>query len=85
MPALSPSLVLVRRDLVPMPDNAARQTPVSRRCHGDQGTNLVEYAMLISLILVVCLSAVSFFGNKATKKMSCASSAVTEEAGGKVC
>ena len=31
------------------------------RCQGDDGANLVEYAMLMALIVVVCLAAVTFF------------------------
>jgi Flp pilus assembly pilin Flp len=57
----------------------------ARRFEGDAGANLVEYSMLIALIVVVCLAAVTFFGNTATSKMNCASSAVTNQVGGVTC
>jgi len=55
------------------------------RFEGDAGSNLVEYSMLIALIVVVCLSAVTFFGSAATSKMDCASSAVVNQVGGVTC
>jgi len=55
------------------------------RLEGDAGANLVEYAMLVALIFVVALGAVQYFGNNASKKMSCASSAVANTSGGIVC
>ena len=33
------------------------------RTLGERGASLVEYAMLIALITVVCLSALSYFGS----------------------
>ena len=33
-----------------------------RRFHGDQGASLVEYALLVALIAVVCIGAVTAFG-----------------------
>ena len=47
-----------------------------QRLRGDEGSNLVEYAMLMALIVVVCLSAVQVFANNANKKFSCSSSAI---------
>jgi len=41
-----------------------------KRLTGDQGASLVEYALLISLILLVCLSAVTYFGNSTSKSLS---------------
>jgi pilus assembly protein Flp/PilA len=49
-----------------------------QRLSGDEGANLVEYAMLMALIVVVCLSAMQAFGRNAASKMSCASSAVSQ-------
>ena len=54
------------------------------RLEGDTGANLVEYAMLVALIFIVALGAVQFFGVRATAKMSCASSSITN-ANGSVC
>ena len=56
-----------------------------QRLEGDAGANLVEYSMLIALIVVVCLSAVTFFGNSATSKMDCAANAVGSLIGGQQC
>ena len=36
--------------------------PAGRR-RDDRGASLVEYAMLMALIAVVCISAISFFGS----------------------
>jgi Flp pilus assembly pilin Flp len=59
--------------------------PRAQRVTGDDGANLVEYSMLIALIVVVCLSAVTFFGNAATSKMDCASDAIVSQVGGVNC
>jgi Flp pilus assembly pilin Flp len=49
------------------------------------GGNLVEYSLLLALIVIVCLSAMSYFGKAATGKMSCASSAVSNEVANAPC
>ena len=59
--------------------------PEPRRFTGDDGANLVEYSMLIALIVVVCLAAMTAFGNAATEKMDCASSAIVSQVGGVNC
>jgi Flp pilus assembly pilin Flp len=59
--------------------------PETRRLDGDAGSNLVEYAMLLALIVVTCLSAMAFFGQSATGKMSCVSSAITGQVSGVKC
>jgi Flp pilus assembly pilin Flp len=59
--------------------------PGTRRLAGDDGANLVEYSLLVALIVVVCLAAVTAFGNAATSKMDCASSAITSQVGGVNC
>jgi len=56
-----------------------------QRLSGDTGANLVEYAMLMALIVVVCLSAIQAFGRNATNKMSCAASSVANQSGGVSC
>jgi Flp pilus assembly pilin Flp len=53
--------------------------PEAERFEGDRGSNLVEYAMLVALIVVVCLGALTYFGDSATGKMSCVSSAISGE------
>ncbi len=36
----------------------------------ERGASLVEYALLVALIAVVCIAAVSFIGSSASKKFS---------------
>lgn len=36
----------------------------------DTGASLVEYALLVALIAVVCIAAVTFIGNNASDKLS---------------
>jgi Flp pilus assembly pilin Flp len=49
-----------------------------RRLTGDDGSNLVEYALLISLIFLVALSAIQFFAGNATTKFSSAASSIDQ-------
>ena len=53
----------------------------STRFRGDDGANLVEYALLIALIVLVCLGGISLFAKKTTSKLDCASSAIRSEVG----
>lgn len=46
----------------------ALQTPLKRL--DDRGTGLLEYVLLVSLIALVCLGAVTFFGQATESKMS---------------
>ena len=36
----------------------------------ERGASLVEYALLVALIAVVCIAAISFLGNNASTKFS---------------
>jgi pilus assembly protein Flp/PilA len=36
----------------------------------EEGASLVEYALLVALIAVVCIAAISFVGTKASTKFS---------------
>lgn len=36
----------------------------------DRGASLVEYALLVALIAVVCIVAITFLGNSASDKFS---------------
>ena len=38
------------------------------RCKSDRGASLVEYALLVALIAVVCILAITFLGNSASSK-----------------
>jgi Flp pilus assembly pilin Flp len=57
----------------------------AHRLTGDTGANLVEYSMLLALIFIACLTAVTFFGDGATGKMSCVSSTITNQATNVTC
>ena len=46
------------------------------RCKTDRGASLVEYALLVALIAVVCIVAVTFLGKSASSKFSSVGSAV---------
>ncbi len=46
------------------------------RCKTDRGASLVEYALLVALIAVVCIVAVTFLGQSASSKFSSVGSAV---------
>jgi len=46
------------------------------RCRTDRGASLVEYALLVALIAVVCILAVTFLGTKASSKFSSVGSAL---------
>src|SRR5687768_7935851 len=37
---------------------------------GDEGASLVEYALLVALIAVVCIIAITFLGRNASDKLS---------------
>jgi pilus assembly protein Flp/PilA len=40
------------------------------RCKTDRGASLVEYALLVALIAVVCIVAITFIGSRASSKFS---------------
>ena len=40
------------------------------RCTTDRGASLVEYALLVALIAVVCILAITFLGQTASSKFS---------------
>ena len=42
----------------------------------EKGASLVEYALLVALIAVVCIIAITFLGNQANSKFSTVGSAV---------
>ncbi len=43
---------------------------------GERGASLVEYALLVALIAVVCIVAVSLLGSNASNKFSTIGSAI---------
>ena len=46
------------------------------RCKTDRGASLVEYALLVALIAVVCIAAVTLLGRNASSKFSSVGSAI---------
>src|SRR5204863_165431 len=47
------------------------------RCKTDRGASLVEYALLVALIAVVCIIAITVLGGNASKKFSQVGSAIS--------
>jgi pilus assembly protein Flp/PilA len=48
----------------------------ARLGRNDEGASLVEYALLVALIAVVCIAAITLLGGNASKKFSQIGSAV---------
>jgi Flp pilus assembly pilin Flp len=44
--------------------------PRPKRLSGDEGSSLVEYALLVSLIALVCVSALVFFQKSTSNSLS---------------
>lgn len=49
---------------------ALLQLAVARKTHPDRGASLVEYALLVALIALVCFVAVEFVGGSADSSFS---------------
>ncbi len=49
----------------------------SRFADSDRGASLVEYALLVALIAVVCIAAVTVLGQAASSKFSSVASAIS--------
>jgi Flp pilus assembly pilin Flp len=48
----------------------------ARRFGGDEGASLVEYALLVSLIAVVCISAITYFQQETSNSLSRSASSI---------
>lgn len=46
------------------------QANVRSRIRNERGASLVEYALLLALIAVVCIAAITFIGQKADESFS---------------
>ena len=46
------------------------KTWLTAQARTERGASLVEYALLVALIAVVCIGAVTFLGNSASTKFS---------------
>jgi pilus assembly protein Flp/PilA len=49
---------------------------IESRTKGEAGASLVEYALLVALIAVVCIVAVTVLGSSASSKFSSVGSAI---------
>ena len=47
-------------------------------CTTERGASLVEYALLVALIAVVCIAAVTFIGKSADTKFSTVGSSINQ-------
>ena len=52
------------------------KTWLQARTKTDRGASLVEYALLVALIAVVCIVAISFLGNEASKEFQSTGSSI---------
>jgi len=52
------------------------QASIRTRIRDERGASLVEYALLLALIAVVCIAAITLIGNNASKKLSSSGSAL---------
>ena len=46
------------------------KTWIQARCKTEHGASLVEYALLVALIAVVCIVAITFLGEEADSKFN---------------
>lgn len=46
------------------------QATIRTRIKDERGASLVEYALLLALIAVVCIAAITLVGNNASNKLS---------------
>ena len=51
-------------------------TRATSTLRGEEGASLVEYALLVGLIAVVCIGAVTFLGNNSASKFSSIGSSI---------
>jgi len=52
------------------------QASIRTRIKDERGASLVEYALLLALIAVICIAAISLIGGNANKKLSSSGSAL---------
>ena len=50
--------------------------PEPKRLSGDEGASVVEYALLVALIALVCIGAVTFLGKSTNTSLSKSASSV---------
>ena len=52
------------------------KTWIQARCKTDRGASLVEYALLVALIAVVCIVAITFLGEQAEDEFNSVGSSI---------
>jgi pilus assembly protein Flp/PilA len=60
-------------------------TRIERRGRSERGASLVEYALLVALVAVVCIGAVTFLGNSGSTKLTRAGAGMAGEEGPQTC
>ena len=53
------------------------KTWIQARTKSDRGASLVEYALLVALIAVVCIVAITFIGTSASSKFNDVGSSIS--------
>ncbi|MBI2806476.1 MAG: hypothetical protein HYX68_15960 [Planctomycetes bacterium] len=64
--------------LVLPPTNPIESPEVSTQARARRGATLMEYLMMLSLIITVCIIGVGYFGMKTNEVSSAASSAISK-------
>jgi Flp pilus assembly pilin Flp len=64
------ALLAPRAEHTVVPVRVDGQAASSHRRSGQRGASLVEYALLVALIAIVCVGAVTFFGTELTDSLS---------------
>jgi Flp pilus assembly pilin Flp len=68
-------VALERKDLIMGSTDSTARKP-KRRLVRDQGSSLVEYALLVSLIALVCIASLVYFQKSTATKLSTASNSI---------
>lgn len=57
-------------------NNSDSQAETENQVTRESGASLVEYALLLSLIMVIAIAAIKSFGNRASQQFSATSSII---------
>ena len=60
-----------------MGSNHSTSRGQQQRIRGDEGASLVEYALLLALIAVVCISALTYFQKETSQSLSKSASSLS--------
>jgi Flp pilus assembly pilin Flp len=53
-------------------------TPNASRCRSDEGASLLEYALLVALLVVVCITALNLFSTATSDKFDHSASTISD-------